>query len=494
MSTFSFSDIVKYTNDVVIVTSADSTESGDVEIVYVNEAFEKLTGYLKEEVIGCSPSILQGEGTSAEARKDIKIALIAHQPIRVEILNYAKDGTEYWLDMQIFPLKNDDGKITHFAAIERDITERLKNEEKILTSEARFKSIISSMSDGIVVQDKTGFIESCNDAAEKILGLTKDQMMGRTSIDPRWMAIHEDGSPFPGDEHPAMVTLATGEAQNNVIMGVNKPDDSITWISINSRPIINSNSGAVDSVVATFHDITAQTVANELKSEFVSTVSHELRTPLTAIKGSLGLLSGGVLMELPDKAKTVLEVASRNSDRLIDLINDLLDFDKLSAGKMDINFHSVDLIKTVKKTLESNQPYAEKYSVKFVISSDLEKLNVEIDEGRITQVLTNFLSNAAKFSPKNSDVLIEIEKESPDYVRVSIKDNGAGVAKEFQNRIFERFSQADSGNTRNQGGTGLGLAISKALIEQHNGEIGFRQNKPNGSVFYFVIPVNHIET
>jgi len=291
-----------------------------------------------------------------------------------------------------------------------------------------------------------------------------------------------------------MVTLATGEAQNNVIMGVNKPDDSITWISINSRPIINSNSGAVDSVVATFHDITAQTVANELKSEFVSTVSHELRTPLTAIKGSLGLLSGGVLMELPDKAKTVLEVASRNSDRLIDLINDLLDFDKLSAGKMDINFHSVDLIKTVKKTLESNQPYAEKYSVKFVISSDLEKLNVEIDEGRITQVLTNFLSNAAKFSPKNSDVLIEIEKESPDYVRVSIKDNGAGVAKEFQNRIFERFSQADSGNTRNQGGTGLGLAISKALIEQHNGEIGFRQNKPNGSVFYFVIPVNHIET
>lgn len=490
MSVFSFSDIVKFSNDIVIVTDVDDQDTSNIKIVYVNAAFEKLSGYSREEVIGCSPGMLQGADTSLETKKKIKSALLKKEPVHVEILNYAKDGSEYWLDMQIFPLKDDNGTVTHFASIERDITERLNNEKRIIESESRLRSIISSMSEGIVVQNKSGFIESCNDAAEQILGLTKDQMMGRTSIDPRWMSIHEDGSAFPGNEHPAMVTLTTGEAQNNIIMGVIKPDDTTTWISINSRPIFASDENSVDAVVATFHDITAQTVANELKSEFVSTVSHELRTPLTAIRGSLGLLNAGVFTELSDKAQDVLSVASRNCDRLIDLINDLLDFDKLSAGKMELDFQCVDIVDVVNKALEANQPYAEKYDVKFLLSKSEGNLNVEIDEGRITQVLANFFSNAAKFSPRESCVDVEIEQQSIDHVKVSVKDKGPGVSNEFQNRIFERFSQADGGNTRNQGGTGLGLAISKALIERHNGEIGFSKNLPSGSNFYFIIPIN----
>jgi len=490
MSSFSFSDIVKYSNDIVIVTNVDDQDTSNIKIVYVNAAFEKISGYSREEVIGCSPGMLQGAETSLETKKKIKLALINKEPVHVEILNYAKDGSEYWLDMQIFPLKDENGTVTHFASIERDITERLNNEQRVIKSESRLRSIISSMSEGIVVQDKSGFIESCNDSAEQILGLTKDQMMGRTSIDPRWMSIHEDGSAFPGNEHPAMVTLTTGEAQNNVIMGVIKPDDTTTWISINSRPIFATNGITVDAVVATFHDITAQTVANELKSEFVSTVSHELRTPLTAIRGSLGLLNAGVLTELSEKAQDVLQVASRNCDRLIDLINDLLDFDKLSAGKMELNLHRVDLVDIINKALEANQPYAEKYEINFVLTMSADSLTVEVDEGRITQVLANFFSNAAKFSPKESCVDVEIEQESADHVRVSVKDKGPGVAKEFQNRIFERFSQADGGNTRNQGGTGLGLAISKALIERHNGKIGYNENSPCGSNFYFAIPIN----
>ena len=484
MSQFSFSDIVKFSNDIVIVTTVE-----DPKIVYVNKAFETLTGYCSEEVMGLSPSILQGPDTSEETKKKIKQALLNKEAVQAEILNYSKVGEEYWLDLQIFPLKDEDGNVTHFAAIERDITQRLKSNLQIKEREARLHSIISGMSEGIVVQDKSGFIETCNDSAELILGLTKDQMMGRTSIDSRWMSVHEDGTPFPGNEHPAMVTLSTGEPQNNVIMGVHKPDETVTWISINSRPICIDDAEIPDAVVATFHDITAQTVANQLKSEFISTVSHELRTPLTSIRGSLGLLSGGVLAELPPSAKDVLDVASRNCERLIEMINDLLDFDKLSAGKMEINYKSVDLKGILKNALDSNQPYAEKYGVKFVLPEIKDSLVVEIDEGRILQVLANFMSNAAKFSPKESTVLVDYERMSGDKVKITVKDTGQGIPKEFENRIFDRFSQADSGVTRNQGGTGLGLAISKALIERHRGEIGFTNNEPKGSVFYFIIPI-----
>jgi len=488
MNQFSFSDIVKFTNDIVIVTTVD-----DPKIVYVNKAFETLTGYSSEDVMGLSPRILQGPGTSEKTRQKIREALSKKEPVRAEILNYSKKRGEYWLDLQIFPLKDQNGNVSYFAAIERDITERLNNEQKIKESEARLRSIISGMSEGIVVQDKSGFIETCNDAAESILGLSKDQMMGRTSIDSRWMSVHEDGSPFPGNEHPSMVTLKTGESQNNVIMGVRKPDETSTWISINTRPIYVNQSEAPDAVVATFHDITAQTVANQLKSEFISTVSHELRTPLTSIRGSLGLLNGGVVSDLPSSALDILNVASRNCERLIELINDLLDFDKLSAGEMELDIKAVSLNEILKQALDSNQPYAEKYEVEFVLPVAKASLVVEVDEGRILQVLANFMSNAAKFSPKNSKVFLDFEPLKGDRVKVIVKDCGQGIPKEFENRIFDRFSQADSGVTRNQGGTGLGLAISKALIERHNGDIGFTNNEPQGSIFYFIIPLKQID-
>jgi len=490
MDQFSFSDIVKFTNDVVIVTTAGTSDDPEQRIVYVNQAFENLTEYSKEDVIGKSPRLLQGKETSEETRKKMRIALQKRESIQVEILNYSKSGREYWLDVRLFPLKNAENEVTHFVAIERDITERLKSEKQNAENEARLRSIISSMSEGIVVQDNTGFIELCNDAAESILGLTKDQMMGRTSIDPRWMSIYENGSPFPGDEHPAMVTLSTGEALDDVVMGVNKPDDATTWISINSRPIYINNTGKPDAVVATFRDITTQTNANQIKSDFISTVSHELRTPLTSIRGSLGLLNGGILADLPSTVSDMLTVAERNCDRLIELINDLLDFEKLSAGKMDLAFSSIDLVTLLNNAIEANQPYADKFGIQIELRKSPEQIILQIDERRILQVLANFLSNASKFSATDSTVIIEYEKLKDDHVKVMVKDKGPGVPSEFENRLFDRFSQADGSDTRSKGGTGLGLAISKSLIERHNGEIGFINDSPTGATFYFTIPLD----
>ncbi|WP_455209658.1 PAS domain-containing sensor histidine kinase [Kaarinaea lacus] len=486
---FSLTDIIKHTNDVVIVTRADDIDPPGPEIVYVNEAFTRLTGYKTSEVIGKNPRLLQGPKTCRETTARIREALLNQEPVRAEIINYSKSGEEYWLELQIIPLKDHKGKVTHFAAIERDITERHRAEQALREHDARLQTIVASMAEGVVVQDQSGFINSCNEAAEKILGLTQDQMMGRTSIDPRWAAIREDGSNFPGEEHPAMVTLRTGEPLVNIIMGIRKPTDVTTWISINTRPIYLNYTDKPDAVVATFHDITEQRRADQTKSEFISTVSHELRTPLTSIRGAIGLLEGGMAGDLPPKVKEMIAIAMRNVDRLSSLINDLLDMEKISSGNMAMKMKEFDVGEVVNKALAANQPYASRYNVRFVCNNFSPAIKINVDEGRILQVLTNFLSNAAKFSSKDSEVNVTISHDE-NKVRVAVSDLGAGIPDTFRARIFERFAQAESSDTRSHGGTGLGLAISKDLIEKHNGEIGFYDNSPQGTTFYFDLPVS----
>ena len=481
--------LVENTDDVVIITRADMLDSPGPVIEYVNPAFTALTGYAPEEVIGRNPRILQGARTDPETSACIRQSLERGEPVRVEILNYAKDGREYWLDLQIVPLRNAAGELTHFAAIERDLTERHQMEDALRESETRFRSVITSMVEGVVVQDATGFIISCNEAAEQILGLTREQMMGRTSVDPRWSTIHADGSPFPGDQHPSMQTLRTSESFRDVIMGVHKPNDELTWISINTSPIFDGGKSTPDAVVATFHDITEQLRAERIKSDFVSMVSHELRTPLTSIRGVLGLLAGGALGELPDEIRPLVEMAARNTDRLQRLINDLLDLEKIAAGKIAFQPVPLSINTLIEAAVEANRPYARRHHVDFEIVEATPDARVMADEDRIIQVLTNFLSNAAKFAPADSAVVIAAHPPRPDWVRVTVADSGAGIPDEFRSRVFEQFAQAEATNTRSKGGTGLGLAISKALIERHGGKIGFYDNEPSGTVFFFDLPL-----
>ena len=481
--------IIENTNDVVIVTRADPLDEPGPVIEYVNSAFTRLTGYLPEEVIGRSPRILQGPETDPATRRRIGEALRRGEPIREEILNYAKDGREYWLDLQILPLPGTDGRVTHFAAIERDLTDRHMAEQAQRESELLFRSVISSMVEGVVVQDADGFIIASNTATERILGLTADQLAGRTSIDPRWSSIRADGSPFPGDEHPAMQTLRSGAAYRDVLMGVQKPDESLTWISVNTSPVKLRAGDQPDAVVSTFHDVTEQRRAEELKAEFVSTVSHELRTPLTSINGVIRLLRAGVLASLPDSALELVGVAERNCERLQTLINDLLDMEKIAAGKIAFELVPQDLVELIDGAVSANQPYAERHRVRFLFERPDGEVHVQADANRIIQVLTNFLSNAAKFSPEGADITIGVDTRDRGWVRVTVADQGAGIPNSFRDDVFEAFTQSEAVDTRKHAGTGLGLAISKALIEKHHGRIGFYDNEPHGTVFYFDLPM-----
>jgi signal transduction histidine kinase/DNA-binding response OmpR family regulator len=228
--------------------------------------------------------------------------------------------------------------------------------------------------------------------------------------------------------------------------------------------------------------------ANRVKSEFLSTVSHELRTPLTAIGGSLGLLVGGVFGEMPAQADQMLQIANKNCQRLSYLINDLLDMEKLVAGKLNFDMQPYELMALVRQALIDNETYAGQFQVSYEVSQSADNAWVLVDAQRLQQVMANLLSNAAKFSPAGSKVRISVWQSQRGVV-VEVRDQGSGISPDFHDRIFQRFSQGDASDTRQKGGTGLGLAITRELVERMGGHIGFESMPDRGTCFYFELPL-----
>ncbi|WP_338849355.1 ATP-binding protein [Massilia sp. W12] len=227
---------------------------------------------------------------------------------------------------------------------------------------------------------------------------------------------------------------------------------------------------------------------DKMKSEFISTVSHELRTPLTSIRGALGLILGGAAGQITPQSQKLLTVAQSNCLRLLQLINDLLDIDKIASGKMEFNLQWLSLVELVQRALEENQSYAANYGVQYHLQIEIApSRQVKLDAMRFMQVMANLLSNAAKFSPPNGVVEVRISSRD-DMLRVEVTDHGSGIGPEFKAKIFQKFSQQDSSDTRAKGGAGLGLAISKALIEQMGGIIGFDSIPQQATTFHIELP------
>ncbi|HEX3128955.1 MAG TPA: ATP-binding protein [Thermoanaerobaculia bacterium] len=253
---------------------------------------------------------------------------------------------------------------------------------------------------------------------------------------------------------------------------------------LNWRVYFDPETALVYGVV---RDVDERKRVDQMREEFIS-VSHELRTPLTSIRGALGLLAGGVAGDLPPQARSLLDIAASNSERLVRLINDILDIEKVESGTLGLRMESLDLAVALGQALEVNAVYARYYEVGLRLVRSESGAFVLGDPDRIQQVLANLLSNAAKFSPRGGTVEVEMVREGRR-VRISVRDHGPGIPEAFRSRVFERFAQADASVARQERGTGLGLSISKAIVERHGGRIWFESEPGVQTTFSFDLPV-----
>jgi signal transduction histidine kinase len=246
-----------------------------------------------------------------------------------------------------------------------------------------------------------------------------------------------------------------------------------------------NESGELESILSLALDVTDRDRVERMKNEFISVVSHELRTPLTSIHGSLGMLASGLLDNQPAKAKRLVEIAAHSTKRLVRLINDILDIERIESGKVKMVGAIWNVSELIATAIDTVAPLADKAGVTLIAQPLYE--NIFVDADRIVQTLTNLLSNAIKFSPTGSTVECLVERE-PDYLCFEIRDRGRGIPADKLETIFERFQQVDSSDARNHEGTGLGLAICRSIVTQHNGQIWAQSVLGEGSSFYFRLP------
>ena len=252
--------------------------------------------------------------------------------------------------------------------------------------------------------------------------------------------------------------------------------------------VVRDDKGVPIRMIGVVHDITDRMQAEKMKNEFVSIISHELRTPLTAIQGSIKLLLGNALGEIQVGARNILELANNNCDRLLHLVNDILDIQKMESGKMDFHFEDISVSAFMHEVVNAGMSYAMAHNVK-LIKQQVDDATIHADRMRLMQVMNNLISNAVKFSEAGAKVEVSAIRNEEDKILFAVKDHGRGIPDDYHDRLFKRFIQVDSSDKREKLGTGLGLAISKNIVEEHRGHIWYDSEVGVGTTFYFDIAV-----
>jgi PAS domain S-box-containing protein len=549
---------------------------------------------------------------------------------RRERICLRSDASTFPAELTVTTLGTERGE--SFIASVRDVSERRIVEEALRESEARNRAVLNALHEGVILQVAGGRIVAANPRAEAVLGMTTDQMYGRSSLDPRWQAIREDGTPLAGEEHPAMVALHTGIPQIDTVMGIRRVDDALVWLVVTAQPLFNPGESRPHAVVSSFVDITARKAAEEtqrqtlvqleaqyrlaeqarsetravidaagegmiliapdrrfltvnrrfadlfdiapetvlgrrfeefmplvervfadpiafhaliagtasdtsrqfttivaqrwpeqrelslfttpvqsdggdflgrlyvfrdvtrereadrLKSDFISLVSHELRTPLTSIKGFVDLLLDGEAGAVGEEQREFLEIVSSNANRLVLLINDILDISRIESGRTSLNRQSLDLSRLIRGTVGAlrTQIEAKKLTLALDLPPDLPAVSGDTD--RVQQILSNLLSNAYKYTPRGGTLAIEATRQERT-VRVAIRDSGVGLSPDEQAQVFTKFFRVRNRSTQESGGTGLGLSITRSLVEMHGGEMTLSSVPGVGSTFSFTLPL-----
>ncbi len=366
--------------------------------------------------------------------------------------------------------------------LEHQLEDLLQAQREVEASGRKLALFAERAPIAVLELDQNGTILETNPATENLFGYPSTELIGRNAIQmlsaPDSATLNDAvGQSFVAGANP--VTLPQTPCVRR---------DGIEVIcEFTLTPLVNEQ-GELLSVVVQVRDITQAVEIEKMKKEFTSTLSHELRTPLTSIIGSLQLVNSGVMGEIDKETLELTAVAERNAQRLLDLINDILDIEKIEWGKLSLYVEDIALKEFIDESLLLNRSFADRFKVRLEATSEIPDILVHVDRKRIVQVMTNLISNAAKFSPEGAAIEVFVAVTG-DMARVSVGDRGPGIPEQFRSRIFNRFAQADSALTRQKGGTGLGLAICKRLVEAMSGRIGFEDREGGGTFFFFEIPL-----
>ncbi|MEI8188746.1 MAG: ATP-binding protein [candidate division NC10 bacterium] len=358
-------------------------------------------------------------------------------------------------------------------------TERRRGEQVLMESEERTRAILDHTVDGIITIDERGVIQEFNPSAERIFGYSAVEMVGRKV---------NELMPLPyREQHDTYLARYLATRESGVIGTVRevsgcRRDGTLVLLELSMSEVVLHRQRLFTGIV---RDISERKAVERMKDEFVSIVSHELRTPLTSIRGALGLLAGGTLGHLPESGRRMLEVAVTNTDRLVRLINDLLDMERIESGRVQLRRQAYIAGDLMLQASEVMRPMAEKAGVRIEMTTNSDRLWVDSD--RVIQTLTNLLSNAIKFSPPGTTIRLGAERRDAE-ILFHVRDQGRGIPADKRETIFGRFQQVDASDAREKGGTGLGLAICRSLVEQHGGRIWVESTPGEGSTFFFTLP------
>lgn len=375
-------------------------------------------------------------------------------------------------------LKEDDNQ-TEIGELNRSFQKFAAYVKQKSENEEFISSILTTTLNGIIVIDNEGKIISCNDEGARIFNEQSDEIVGANIIK------------YIPDLPLETLLLNPNQKENGLYVNLDGRYE-ITTENNNKTIFLDFTFNKLkmkskDVFLMVIRNITHHKEVDKTKSEFIATVSHELRTPLTSIKGALGLIVSGKLGDLPEKVKSLLDIANNNCNRLTNLINDILDLEKIKAGKYSFMYEELEINHLLEEAVILNQSYADHFGMRIKLIKLVDEAYIKADKSRILQVISNLISNAVKFSKIDEEVKV-ISEGNGDEVKVSVIDKGIGISDDSKHKIFQSFSQVDSSDTRTKGGTGLGLSISKLIVENMGGNIGFESQIHQGSTFFFTMP------
>lgn len=490
-------EIIRNANDGIVITRADNFNRSGPQIIYTNAAFSSITGYTPEEVIGKTPRMLQGEKTDRATLDRLRHCLENGKSFQGEIINYSKTGDEYWLDLSIVPIRNLNGTVTHFAAIERDLTHRKMVEEELRQAKETAEKAQKKAEDlaQFPLYDPSPLIKFHLDN-RKLLYVNPATFN-------RYSDIFKKGVDHPLLENinePAQQAfLERRSITREITVGNVTYQQAVTPNLLDNERIVTVYSHDITKLKQTEEILREETVraeaASRAKSDFLANMSHELRTPMNGVLGMAGLLREAPLEK---EQHELVETIFHSGESLLLLLNDILDLSKIEANELTLEEIPFNLPSILHETLRIIEPLATKKGLPIEYSfSPTTPDGVISDPARIRQIVTNLLGNAIKFTEKGHIALNITSRPLSDTkaeVLFSIEDTGIGIAEKALGKIFNKFTQADESTTRRFGGTGLGLTICKLLVEALGGTIGVESTPGKGSRFWFALPLQIAST